>query len=119
TGNKMISWQQLKLLRKESSKGRPAGWFKIIEEMMLENRSNRQLKPEYMIPNENKKALQASLDSCSRDNKKALQASLDSCSRDNRKREWIVLKSPKGKEVTSLTIRKVVTYTPKKVFTEH
>ena len=71
---------------------------------MLENRSNRQLKPEYMIPNKNKKAL---------------QASLDSCSRDNRKREWIVLKSPKGKEATSLTIRKIVTYTPKKVLTEH
>jgi len=100
----MILWQQLKLLRKESSKGRQASWFKIIEEMMLENRSNRQLKPEYMIPNENKKAL---------------QASLDSCSRDNRKREWIVLKSLKGKEATSLTIRKVVTYTPKKVLTEY
>jgi hypothetical protein len=104
TGDKMISWHQLKVLRKESSKGRTASWFKKIEETILEDKNNRQLKPEYILSNKNRKAL---------------QTPLDSCSRDNRKREWIVLKSSKGKETNNLSIRKVVINTPKKVLTEH
>jgi len=68
--DKMISWHQLKLLRKESSKGRTASWFKKIEETILENKNNRQLKPEYVLLSGNRKALQTPLDSCSRDNRK-------------------------------------------------
>ena len=78
TGDKMISWQQLKLLRDESSKGRPARWFKKVEETLLENKKDRTIKAEFVIPE---------------GNKEALQTPLDNCSGDNRKREWVVLKS--------------------------
>ncbi|CAG8724638.1 1295_t:CDS:2, partial [Racocetra persica] len=52
-------------------------------------------------------------------NKEALQTSLNNCIRDNRKREWVVLKSPKEKEVKSLVISKVAASTSKKLLTEH
>ena len=77
-GDKMISWQQLKLLRGESSKGRPARWFKKVEEILLEDKSNRSIKAKFVLQEENKEAL---------------QTPLNNCSGDNRKREWIVLKS--------------------------
>jgi hypothetical protein len=58
-------------LRKKSSKGRPARWFKRIEEIMLEDKSSRQLKPEFRLSEENKKfSLQTTLDRCSNDNRK-------------------------------------------------
>ena len=72
-GNRMISWRQLKLLRKKSSKGRPARWFKRIEETILEDKSSRQLKAEFILPEGNKELL--------------LQTTLDKCSNDNRKKE--------------------------------
>jgi hypothetical protein len=104
-GNRMISWQQLKLLRKKSSKGRPARWFKRIEEIMLEDKSSRQLKPEFRLPEENKEF--------------SLQTTLDRCSNDNRKKEWVVLKSSRVAKEENLVIRKIVANTPKKVLTEH
>ena len=100
----MISWQQLKLLRGESSKGRPARWFKKVEETLLENKKDRTIKAEFVIPE---------------GNKEALQTPLDNCSGDNRKREWVVLKSRKGKEPGSLTIRKVIAVKTQKLLTEH
>jgi hypothetical protein len=72
-GNRMISWQQLKLLRKKLSKGRPAKWFKRIEETMLEDKSSRQLKPEFILAEGN--------------NELSLQTTLDRCSNDNRRKE--------------------------------
>ena len=103
-GDKMISWQQLKLLRGESSKGRPARWFKKVEEILLEDKSNRSIKAEFVLQEENKEAL---------------QTPLDNCSGDNRKREWIVLKSQKGKEIEKIAVRKVTASTTQKLLTEH
>ena len=69
-GDKMISWQQLKMLRGESGKGRPARWFKKAEEIILENKSDRSIKAEFVLTQGNKEALQALLDSCSGDNRR-------------------------------------------------
>jgi hypothetical protein len=101
----MISWQQLKLLRKKSSKGRPAKWFKRIEETMLEDKSSRQLKPEFILAEGN--------------NELSLQTTLDRCSNDNRRKEWVVLKESQIGKEENLIIRKIVANTPKKVLTEH
>ena len=101
----MILQQQLKLLRKKSGKGRPARWFKRIEEIILKDKSSRQLKAEFILPEGNKEL--------------SLQTTLDKCSNDNRKKEWIVLKSPRRGKEENLVVRKIVANTSKKVLTEH
>ena len=57
SGNKMISWQQLKLLRGESSKGRKAKWFTKIEEKLLEDKERRLLKADWRTNEPNSLAL--------------------------------------------------------------
>ena len=58
------------MLRGESDKGRPARWFKKAEEIILENKSDRSIKAEFVLTQGNKEALQAPLDSCSGDNRR-------------------------------------------------
>ncbi|CAG8792665.1 9049_t:CDS:2, partial [Gigaspora margarita] len=103
-GKEMISWQQLKMLRKKPIKGRPANWFKELEKIMLANNGSRKLKQEFMISNSNRESLLIVLD-------KVLN--------DNRKREWIVTKQPKRKESSNALIGKAVMSTGRKVLTEH
>ncbi|CAG8819522.1 9054_t:CDS:2, partial [Gigaspora margarita] len=103
-GKEMITWQQLKMLRRKPIKGRPAKWFIELEEIMLVNNSSRKLKQEFLISN---------------GNREFLLTVLDKVSNDNRKREWIVTKQPKKKELSNALIGKAVISTRRKVLTEH
>jgi len=58
------------LIRKEASKGRPARWFKKLEEVMLEDKSSRSLKQEFKLPKENEEVLQTTPDKCLNDKRK-------------------------------------------------
>ena len=102
--DKMISWCQLKLVRNEISKGRPARWVKRMKEIMIKDKDRRSLKQEFILPKENEEAL---------------QTTLDQCSNNRRKREWVILKPPRGKERQNILMGKVVASTTKKVLFEH
>jgi hypothetical protein len=103
SGNKMISWQQLKLLRGESSKGRKAKWFTKIEEKLLEDKERRLLKADWRTNEPNSLALEV------------LPKPL-SC--DKRKKEWVLIKTVE-EENTKPVIGKIVTKGPERLLTEH
>ncbi|CAG8684576.1 16328_t:CDS:2 [Gigaspora margarita] len=49
----IISCQQLKLLREELVKGKLANWFKVLEEIIIENRTSRSIKQEFILTEKN------------------------------------------------------------------
>src|ERR1043165_3910271 len=100
----MISWQQLKLLRAKSSRGRKTSWFKKLEVKLIEDLRTRKLKTEFMLPELNDFAL---------------EVLADKFSEDKRRKDWVVLRSTKGKEPAKLIIRRVLESTEKQVLTEH
>src|ERR1043165_4970243 len=72
TGDKMITWQQLKLLRRNSSKGKVAKWFKTKEK-----------EPSFNTQDSNKDALKIILP-------KLIE--------DGRRKDWVLLKTTKEKK---------------------
>ena len=70
SGNKMITWQQLKTLRSETNRGRIAKWFKKVEEILLENAETRQIKIQFMLPETNADALEIITNKYTNDNRR-------------------------------------------------
>ena len=46
-GSHLMTWQQLKISRKKSKKGKKAIWFKEVEERVLISEESREVKEEY------------------------------------------------------------------------
>src|SRR6266487_5645976 len=70
-----MTWQQLKMSRKKSKKGKKAIWFKEVEERVLISEESREVKEEYRTGIKNNLGV---------------QNLLEEISVDKRKREWII-----------------------------
>jgi ribonuclease HI len=103
-GDKMITWQQLKILRNGSGKGRPARWFKEVEKVMIEDMSSRTLKAEFQLITKNTWAL---------------KTCLNPFPEDNRRRDWILVYNQELKTKPKETIGKVKENKGSKILTEH
>jgi ribonuclease HI len=80
-GSSLITWQQLKVSRKRTKKGRKAAWYREIEEKVLVDQKRREVKPEFKT---------------SMKNLLGVQDLLEKISTDKRKQEWIVFKESKN-----------------------
>ena len=103
-GSHMITWQQLKLLQKQTCKGRQSKWFSKLETKLIEDKGNRNLKESWQIPNTNEHAL---------------KIQLEQISEDRRKHEWVLTKAKKKHENNNILIKRICKSTPKRVLTEH
>src|SRR5260364_5016 len=99
-GELLILWHQLKYLRKQSSRGRKADWFKKSKNAVLINRVTREVRPEFkaVLPNLLSPILPEH------------QITLD-----NRKKEWVVWEN----QVQDKEVRRVVFKGKARVLTEH
>ena len=71
-GNKLITWQQLKLLRNKSCKGKKANWFREIEQIVLKTIHGREIKNKHCLAS-NCLALKIKLPGISKDKRKKEQ----------------------------------------------
>ena len=69
-GTHLITWQQLKVSRKRSKKGKKASWYEEIEGEVLRNRESREVKEEYKTETENLLGMQDILEKISIDKRK-------------------------------------------------
>ena len=75
TGRIALTWQELKLIKNMSSKGRKAKWFANLENKILENEEDRLVKQSLQTPYPNELAF---------------AFRLDQISNDKRRKEWII-----------------------------
>jgi len=80
-GNSLLTWQQIKKLRKESTKGRKASWFAEIEKIMIENNTRTLLEP--------------IIDSEQEFNQFLLEPEIKKVSRKRSRKEWVLFDSDK------------------------
>src|SRR5205085_1792635 len=69
-GSHLMTWQQLKISRKKSKKGKKAIWFKEVEERVLISEESREVKEEYRTGIKNYLGMQNLLEEISVDKKK-------------------------------------------------
>ena len=69
-GTHLITWQQLKVSRKWSKKGKKASWYEEIEGEVLRNQESRKVKEEYKTETENLLGMQDILEKISIDKRK-------------------------------------------------
>ena len=93
TGDHLITWQQLKILRNNSSRGKKAKWFQEIEKRVLEEEERRTVKEDFKTKDLNTWML---------------QAALDPIENDRRKKEWLLTRDTKNKENRNPVIRKTL-----------
>ncbi|CAG8842519.1 39623_t:CDS:2, partial [Gigaspora margarita] len=91
-GSELITWSQLKLCRKQSKRGRKPRWFIALENCLIDDRRNRKLVSEYVIPDYNSLALSIELPAVSLDKRKKELVLVENKD-DNRKIFKIVQKS--------------------------
>lgn len=104
SGDHLITWQQLKILRKSSSRGKKAKWFQLIEEKVIEEKDSRLIKKDYRLNTSSSWALQTIPD--------LIEA-------DKRKKEWILVKKTKENIDNSPEVRRILDKSKKKILTEH
>ena len=104
TGSHMITWQQLKLLWKQTCKGRQSKWFSKLEIKLIEDKQNRNLKKGWQVPNTNEHAL---------------KIQLEQISEDGRKHEWVLMKAKEKHKNDNIPIKRICKSTLKRVLTEH
>ena len=81
-GSYLMTWQQLKMSRKKSKKGKKAIWFKEVEERVLISEESREVKEEYRTGIKNNLGVQ-----------NLLEETLV----DKRKYEWIIYEDSHSK----------------------
>ena len=69
-GSYLTIWQQLKISRKKSKKGKKVMWFKEVEERVLISKEKREVKDEYKTGIKNFLGIQNSLEAISLDKRK-------------------------------------------------
>ena len=69
-GDKLLSWQQVSLLKGSKSKGRTPLWFKIIEKKVLADSSSKEVLEAYKTKGINWTALRARKQRLSKDKRK-------------------------------------------------
>jgi ribonuclease HI len=101
TGKVLLSWQQIKHIRKIKKRGRTPNWFTRLEEKILKNSSSREVQDQYKIK---------------KPNRWAIKAQPQKISKDRRKREWILFKKNEDRRIY---VGKVLKKTEKGVVAEH
>ena len=75
-----------------------------MKEILLENAETRQIKTQFMLP-------ETYAD--------ALEIITNKYTNNNHRKDWVILKSSKGKEPKGMRVRKVVKSTKDRVLTKH
>jgi hypothetical protein len=75
-GTFMITWSQLKKCSKLSSKGRKANWFKELENLIVDNKILRTIKPKFLFKGTR--------------NLVAIRPKLEKISAKRSKKEWVI-----------------------------
>ena len=98
-GERLITWQQFKNYRGQSSKGKKAEWFKEIELKVLEGTLNREVKEHFRTK---------------KHNTQAMKIEWKHLSEDRRKKEWIIYGAQDCRQ-----LEKIVKKKKKKILLEH
>ena len=69
-GNKLLSWQQICMLRGRKAKGCKPNWFKAIEEILLKNKATREVIKEFKLEGKNLEAIKARRQKISKDKRR-------------------------------------------------
>src|SRR5260363_298595 len=99
-GKRLLTWQQLKAAKGKIKAGKKAKWFSSIEDVLLQNQKNREIKEIYQT---------------SGPNILAPSMLLIPISTDKRKKEWVLI----DKKNDELETRKIVKKCNRKILTEH
>ena len=70
SGERLITWQQLKSYQDQLSKGKKAEWFKMIELKILKEPGSREVKRHYKTEGQNFQAIQIKWKQMSEDRKR-------------------------------------------------